>query len=313
MKDIDIISVGYPSLDRIIKAESTPELFKTTNIINKDNNKVYYGGCSVNIAYTASKLGVKTALMMSVGNDFEEVGYKAFLENVGIDLKGVTQIESDITSSCYLIENEVGNHITLFYPGAMKDIYKVEIDYDLIKRANYGVITVGSLQYNTKFANACNQENVPIIFGMKCDFKVFPKEILQDLLEKSSIIFMNEGESEEIKKVLEYKDIRELFNNKYCKALIITKGEKGSTVIYKENEQMQEDFIKAVKPNQVVDTVGVGDSYMAGFIYGLKQGYNYKKCAEFGATVASFIIEAMGGLNNVPTENQLLDRYRQNF
>lgn len=312
-KDIDVIAVGYPSLDRIIKIEEIPELFKTTNIINQSNSKVYYGGCSVNIAYTASKLGVKSALMMRVGRDFEESGYQNFLEKGKVNLEGVEKIEEDTTSNSYLIENTEGNHITLFYPGAMGSQYSVLMDETMIQRAKYGVITVGNLEYNLEFARLCNLNNVPIIFGMKCDFNVFHKDNLEKLLAQSAIIFMNKGEEIEIKRVLKLKDISQLLDGQYCKAIVITRGKNGSKVIFRHEDEVVVEQIKIVKPKKVVDTAGVGDSYMAGFIYGLEKGYTYKECAQFGATVASFIIEEIGCLSRVPIEEELVSRYRKHF
>lgn len=312
-KDIDFIAVGYPSLDRIIKTGDSISIGKTSIIQNADNSKIYYGGCNVNIAYTCAKLSLKSMLMMRVGNDFESTGYRDFLHNVHICLDGVEVIDEDVTSNSYLIENNMGNHITLFYPGAMSDKYPIHIDKEIIKRAKYGVITVGNLKYNMAFAEACVKEDVPIIFGMKCDFDAFPKDSLKYLLNSSTIIFMNEGEKEEIKKLFGLHDICELFNNGRCKCLVITQGKNGSLIICNHNDTILKETVPIAKPDKVVDTSGVGDSYIAGFIYGLVNDMSYIDCGKTGATVASFIIEEMGCLGNVPTEEQLKERFDTNF
>ncbi|GKX30218.1 adenosine kinase [Vallitalea longa] len=312
-KDIDIIAVGYPSLDRIIKTEDSISIGKTSIIQNSDNSKIYYGGCNVNIAYTCAKLSLKSMLMMRVGNDFQSTGYRDFLQDIHICLDGIEVIEEDVTSNSYLIENDMGNHITLFYPGAMSDKYPVHIDEEIIKRAKYGVITVGNLEYNIAFAKACINENVPIIFGMKCDFKAFKEDALKYLLSSSTIIFMNEGEKKEIKKLFNLKDICDLFDNGRCKCLVITQGKNGSLILCKHNGKIMKETVPIAKPDKVTDTSGVGDSYIAGFIYGLVHKMSYMDCGKVGATVASFIIEEMGCLGNVPSEEQLKERYKLNF
>lgn len=312
-KDIDIIAVGYPSLDRIIKTGDSISIGKTSIIQNADNSKIYYGGCNVNIAYTCAKLSLKSMLMMRVGNDFTSSGYEKFLKDVHICLDGVEVINEDVTSNTYLIENSMGNHITLFYPGAMSNKYAVSIDRDIIKRAKYGVITVGNLEYNMAFAEACVKEDVPIIFGMKCDFESFSSDALKQMLNASTIIFMNEGEKEEIKKLFNLDNIYDLFKNGRCKCLVITQGKDGSIILCKDHDKIVKEVIPIAKPDKVVDTTGVGDSYIAGFIYGLINNMSYMNCGKMGATVASFIIEDMGCLSNVPSENQLKERFDINF
>ncbi len=313
VKDIDIIAVGYPSLDRIIKTKDTIEVGKTSIIQNADNSKVYYGGCNVNIAYTSAKLSIKSMLMMRVGHDFSSSGYEDFLKDVHICLDGVEVVVEDVTSNSYLIENSAGNHITLFYPGAMASKYPTHIDYSMIKRAKYGVITVGNLDYNMAFADACIHENVPIIFGMKCDFNAFSKDALKHMLNASSIIFMNEGEKEEIMTLFGLDDICDQLNNGCCKCLVITQGKEGSMILYKNENGVYQEKIPVAKPDKIVDTTGVGDSYIAGFIYGLIHNMSYVECGKMGATVASFILEDMGCLGNVPCEKKLQQRYYVNF
>lgn len=313
LKDIDLIAVGYPSLDRIIKTSDNLSVGNTTIIQNSDNSKIYYGGCNVNIAYTCAKLSLSSMLMMRVGSDFESTGYKSFLQEANINLEGVEVINEDVTSNTYLIENASGNHITLFYPGAMSTRFKTTLDRDMIRRARYGVITVGNLEYNRAFAEACVEENVPIIFGMKCDFESFNRDTLKMLLSSASILFMNQGERIEIEKLFDLKDISELFNIGRCDCLVITQGKEGSLLMYKEQEDIVQKSVPVVIPNKIVDTSGVGDSYIAGFIYGLIKDKPYDECGRLGSTVASFIIEEMGCLTNSPDEARLEERYMNNF
>ena len=41
----------------------------------------------------------------------------------------------------------------------------------------------------------------------------------------------------------------------------------------------------------VVNTVGAGDSYISGFLYGILNGYGIKECMEMGAKVSSEVIQ----------------------
>lgn len=69
------------------------------------------------------------------------------------------------------------------------------------------------------------------------------------------------------------------------KLAVATFGEKGS-LAYDGNA-----FISGgIYPAEVVNTVGAGDSFIAGFLYELMQGASVEKCLDTGAKVASRVV-----------------------
>ena len=44
----------------------------------------------------------------------------------------------------------------------------------------------------------------------------------------------------------------------------------------------------------VVDTTGAGDSFAAGFLYGLSKNFTFEKCAAFGNIVAGEVLKVYG-------------------
>lgn len=312
-KIFDLIAVGYPSVDRIIKLNDCPEVGKTSIVQNQDHGQPYYGGCNVNIAYLCSKMGMNTLPLMRVGRDFKEIGFEGFLEESGIDTNKITRVEEDITSNTHLVTTGDGHHITLFYPGAMDNKYETKIDEEMVKSSKYGIITVGNPEYNMEFARICIKNNIPMVFGMKCDLTAFPDKILKSMLENSEIIFMNEGEKRDIEKRMGYKNIKDLFCDAKAKCIIVTKGSRGSEVIYLEEGSIQTESIDVVKPDRVMDTTGVGDAYIAGFMYGHLHGKGFIEAAKVGSVFSSFIIEEMGCLSNTPTIKQVDKRYQDNY
>ncbi|WP_027624253.1 PfkB family carbohydrate kinase [Clostridium lundense] len=313
MKDIDFTAVGYPSIDRIIKTATCPCFCKTSIITNADNNTPYFGGCNVNVAYLGSAFNLKTALAMNVGKDFESSGFKSFLEDEEVVLDCVNEIKEDVTSCTYLITNPDGEHITLFYQGAMDTKYQVNLNEDTIKRSKYGIITVGNPKHNIEFANLCKKHNVPMVLGMKCDFKSFTVEIIDQIIKGCEILVMNESEKLELEKALNMKDITEAFKNNVTKIIIVTKGASGSEIYQYKNGEVKKYIIPVAKPKAVVDTAGVGDAYLSGFMVAYINGKDIEQCGRLGAVLSSFIIEKMGCLTNVPSEEELMKRYKDNY
>ena len=115
----DVLTSGYVSMDHIIKIASPAQIGYTSLVTNADNTKIYYGGCSVNIAVALCRLGKKAMPVLRVGDDWEENGFKKFLEAAGVPLEGTTVIPGESTSTCYLLQDNNNDHITVYYPGSM--------------------------------------------------------------------------------------------------------------------------------------------------------------------------------------------------
>jgi len=309
MKDIDILVSGYPSVDKIIYVDNSVELHKTSIIKNDDFLKSYIGGCSINISVILSNFGKKALPVVKVGKDFESSGFSDFLKSYNVSLEGIQKVPEVNTSSSLLIEDTEGNHITLFYKGAMDKTYDFKIDEELIKRSSYLAITVGEKEYNKKLVEYAVKNDVPIIFGMKCDFDAFDCDLLREIICNSSLIFMNDCEKKEIEKIFEISDITNLFEiTKKLNCIVITQGIEPTDLIYKKNNEIIKNSIDVIRLKNVVDTTGAGDAYMSGFIYGFLNKDTYENCAKIGSVTASFIIEKKGCLENVPNINQIKNR-----
>lgn len=309
-KALDLLISGYPSLDQIITVNRPIISGRTSLITNDDFTKVSYGGCNVNIAYSCQKLGLKTGLLMNVGDDFEASGLEKFLYDAGINLEGVRQIAGEMTSRSLLITQPDGEHVTLFYPGAARKRGKVPLD--LIKKSRYIVITVGNPEHNLEIVKACQKVNVPVVLGMKGDYSAFPPEDLYDFISSVSILVMNSKEKKDLLDLLGYNEFNSFFDHN-LKILIETRGAEGSLIREKTDGEIKDYHIKACKVKEVVDPTGGGDAFLAGFLYGYLNNFSTIKSGQFGSVLSSFVIERKGCLTNIPDLHSLEKRYKKYF
>lgn len=313
MKKYDVIVSGYVSMDHMLKIKTPAAVGFTSLIENKTNSRIYYGGCSVNIAYALCKLGLKAMPILRVGGDYEEIGFKKFMEDGGVPLDATSVIEEETTSVCYLIQDNKGQHITLYYTGAMDEKYSCELSDDIFENTSLGVITVAARKDNEEFYRKCRAHNVPIVFGMKADFDAFPEPFLKELLLHSKIIFTNESERETIEKLLNLKSITDLFALGEMEIIVTTYGKQGSTYYQRKADgTIDSQCIPICDCTKVVDTTGSGDGYVAGFLYGYLQGLPMADCCRMGSTLSSFIIEKEGCCTNAPTVEEITRRF-ENF
>ena len=301
----DVLTSGYVSMDRIIKIATPARVGYTSLVTNADNTQIQYGGCGVNVAVALCKLGHVAMPVLRVGTDWEQNGFKDFLVESGVPLDATSVLEGESTSTCYLIQDSNGDHITIYYPGSMDKKYAAPVSDEFYANAKYGVMTVASRADNEYFIDQCQKFNVPVVFGMKDDFDAFPEDFLKRLLTESSIIFTNEVERAIIEKLFNLSSIEDLFAIGKVNVLVTTLGKDGSVCYERTADGVKEHRIGICKVENVVDATGSGDAYISGFMHGYLQGRDVRECCKLGTTLASFVIQAVGCCTNIPSAEAL--------
>jgi adenosine kinase len=92
-------------------------------------------------------------------------------------------------------------------------------------------------------------------------------------------------------------------------ALIITKGEHGSSVLTLAGQT----DVPAVMPRRIVDPTGVGDAFRGGFLRGTALGLSYQVCAQIGSVAAAYALEHLGGQSHAYTWAEFRERYEEQF
>ncbi|MCG6187276.1 5-dehydro-2-deoxygluconokinase [Maribellus maritimus] len=86
-------------------------------------------------------------------------------------------------------------------------------------------------------------------------------------------------------------------------ALILKTGSRGA-IVYLTDGTIQEvpGF-----PVEVVNILGAGDAFAAGFIYGYLKGWNWYKCCRMGNACGAHVVTQLGCANFTPYENEILE------
>lgn len=307
----DVLTSGYVSMDRIIKIASPAQIGYTSLVTNPDNTEIQYGGCGVNVAVALCKLGHVAMPILRVGGDWERIGFKQFLEDSGVPLDATSVIPGESTSTCYLLQDNNNDHITIYYPGSMDKKYAAPVSDEFYANAKFGVMTVASRADNEFFLNQCQKFNVPVAFGMKDDFDAFPEDFLKRLLQECDIIFTNEVERAIIEKLFNLSSIEDLFQIGKVQMLITTLGKDGSICYERTAEGVKEHRVGICRVEKIVDATGTGDAYISGFMHGYLQGLPARECCKLGTTLASFVIQAVGCCSNIPDADTLAEAAKQ--
>ena len=156
------------------------------------------------------------------------------------------------------------------------------------------------------YAEECRTLKIPFIFdpGQQCSR--MSGDELRDGIAGAHIVICNDYELELIRQKTEMGE-REILNQ--ADMLIVTKGEKGSSVITKSGQV----DVPAVEPRRIADPTGVGDAFRGGLMKGFAMGLPAPEAAKIGSVAATYCLEHLGGTYHSYTWGEFEERYRQHF
>jgi adenosine kinase len=302
---LDLLATGYPSLDHIIPATRVPKVGETA-LVNDviDSARATYGGCGANVAVALQRMGFATGIAMVVGDDRER--YHAYLTEQGVDCANILQWANSRTSRSYLFRAPDGEYVNFFHAGA-SDAWAGDLQISGIQEVRWGLVTVGYYPYNAAFVAQLARYDVPLIWQLKADIAAYPRGALEQFARASRMMFCNQLEADYLLRGMGMNSLAELFALG-VQIIVLTLGSAGSRILTHESETV----IPTV-PCDVMDTTGAGDAYTAGFLAGHFRRYGLEVCGRLGAAAAAFALESIGCQTNLPTWEQVVMRYQENF
>ena len=263
------------------------------------------GGCAPNIAYTLALLGERPQLMATAGQDFGDYG--AWLSAAGVDTSLVKVIGNKFTASFFCSTDEANNQIASFYTGAMANAGELSFrTVDGLADDGLVIISPNDPEAMVQYAEECSTTGIKYIWdpGQQC--ARMDGAQLKDGIVGAHIVICNDYEFELIRQKTGMQEADVLA---VASALIITRGEHGSTVITRD----QRIDVAAVPPERIVDPTGVGDAFRGGLMKGLASGRSLEVSARMGSVAATWALEHLGGTSHAYTWPEFAQRYEAHF
>lgn len=315
MKQFDFTVVGTAATVSVLRVEEMPQSGKSTPVFGNNFMEFTHGGKGFNIVAGLDKLGNRVYPVLTYCDARLRPQMHQFVENAGMPADGIKDPPEGALGTTLIIQDRNKNHMTLItgydlrLPGS--GYYGQQTMHPHFFENSKMVILTAPLAANTEPAiRAIRDSGTPLALSMCIDRNAFPPRLLWEALQISYIIFANEGEIQYIKEEYGLDHICDLFQNGKTKYIVETLGAEGSRIYEQAESGVKITRAKAV-PAQVdeVETVGAGDGYICGFLHGLIRGRSVADCARLGGSVSSFVLEKEGSVSNLPTEEQLLERF----
>jgi adenosine kinase len=253
-----------------------------------DRLDVHRGGVGANIAFGLGQLGVTSALVGAVGEDFAD--YRSWLERHGVDTASVHVSAEHHTARFVCTTDADHNQIATFYAGAMAEARNVELLPAVERLGGVDLVVVGPNDpvAMVRHTQECRERGYRFASDPSQQLARMEGDDIRRLIDGAAYLFTNEYEAA----LTEHKtgwSSDDILGRVECR--ITTMGSKGARV-----ERRGEPTVSVLcAPERAkVDPTGVGDAFRAGFIAGLTWGLSDQLCAEIGSMLATYVIETQG-------------------
>lgn len=293
-KRYDVTALGELNVDIILnQIDGFPEMGKEKFA---GSMTVTLGSSTAIFAANIACLGARTAFAGMVGKDsFGDLVCRSLAER-GVDTSFIIRSREYSTGATVVMSYDE-DRANLTYQGAMDHMGFDNIDPALFKSTRHIHISsvfmqTALMQSLSKVFAAAHANGVTISMDTQWDPKEKWDFDYRKILPEVDVFMPNETELRAIAGTEDFDEAVYRIQPYLRQAAVIKCGSRGSLLIRKDGTiTRMEPFLNRT----VVDTVGAGDSFNAGFIYGYVNGRELSECQRLGNLTGAVSTTAAGG------------------
>ena len=304
MPNFDITIAGEINLDLILYG--LPAELPLERELLASGLAMTLGSSSAITAHNLAALGSNVGFITRVGAD--QLGANALdrLRAAGVDLTRITHSTQSNTGLTILLTHGNSRHL-LTYPGCMAEMSLQHLDLDYLKSARH-------FHLSSYFLHRALLPDIPKLMGelkragltISMDTNDDPADQWGDgitgIFPYVDVLMPNEREACKLAGTEDFTEAtRRLMQ---LVPLVVVKRGSGGATAYSRTEEVS---VKAI-PVEVVDPIGAGDTFNAGFLHQWTQGKALAECLAYGNLAAACSTTKPGG-----TEAFRDPAYWQNF
>jgi sugar/nucleoside kinase (ribokinase family) len=251
------------------------------------------GGSVANSIVGLSQLGNEAAFLGKINDDNLGHKYESGLEKEGVKFLYNKKKENLSTGSCLILITPDSERTMCTFLGTAGKISNNDVNEIDIKNSEL-VFLEGYLwdegEPKKAFDKAINNSKKTAMSLSDLFCVERHKNHFLDLVKnRLDIIFANEQEIKSLINATSFKEVID-FSKEIKKNVIVTRSEKGSVSIYKE-EVIE---CNAQTNLKIKDLTGAGDLFAAGYLHGVINNLPTKESLEKGTELSSKIIQKIG-------------------
>lgn len=307
-KEISVIGAGVVDVlvgtvdEKILTRSSTP-----MNFI-----KLSFGGDALNESIVLSRLGKNVQWISKVGDDDAGRRILNYAEENSLDV-GCVKIQAGLeTGVNVVLVNEHGERHFLTNPrSSLRRLDEADIlpHVDrlapIVSFASMFVSPPLDISTMTRLFKKIKSSGRTLAVDTT---RAKNGEILDDiagLLPYVDYFFPNESELATLAGSNDTRKNISALIERGLNCAVVKCGGRGC-IIARQNELIE---IPACPVEKVIDTTGAGDSFAAGFLFALSEGWSLADCGRFACAAASCSVEQVGAVAGVTSLEKVITRY----
>ncbi|MBN1149085.1 MAG: carbohydrate kinase family protein [Anaerolineales bacterium] len=293
----DLLVAGEINPDLILSDPAVEARFGQAEILVQDA-ALTAGSSSVIFACGAAKLGLQVAFVGLVGDDLFGRFMLDTMAAAGVETRHVL-VDPGRKTGLSVILNRGGDRAILTYLGAIDALRSEQVTDQLLEQARH-------LHVASYFMQTALQPGLPELFrrarrlglSTSLDTNWDPQggwAGVEGMLSLTDIFLPNAAEALAISGA-EDVEMACAWLSRRARRVAVKLGAQGALA-----QQGDQRVRCPALPVDVMDTVGAGDSFDAGFVYAYLQGWSLKNCTRLGVACGSLSTRAHGGTQAQPT------------
>jgi sugar/nucleoside kinase (ribokinase family) len=294
-----VISLGDLVIDLLVPVTLPVEPFQhqETRGVNPEP------GGSNNFMILASRVGMQVSSIGAVGDDLFGRFMLDILQSEGVNTDGITVTSaSSSTLVLDLIDERTQEHVFIGSPAQGAPVTYSDAHEKLLQSAQ-ALFMQGYTLHEQQIAALvpkviarAHALKIPVYFDVGPTVRHLPFEKVEGSLRQSDVLMMTEDELPLAAGGHTGDEAYHFLLSLGAKLLVIKQGAEGCLLVQANHRERVPGFAVAV-----VDTIGAGDCFDAGFIYGQLHGMSLRQSALFANAVGAASVRKAGGGRNVPT------------
>lgn len=271
------------------------------------------GGAELNVAVGLSRLGHRAGWAGRLGDDEFGKEILAFARGEGVDVSGAT-LDPGAPTGLYFKEWRALGHLRAYYYRAGSAASRMRFEDLDVEHLLSGEIlhltgitpalSEGCHDLVERLLSAANERGVTVSFDVNVRWKLFegrdPRKILGPLAARADLVFLSDEEAELLFGGSDPASIREARPGIRA-GTVVVHGAEGAFAVEEGGV-----FERAAYGVDVVDTVGAGDAFVAGFLSARLQGWSTEECLDLANACGACAVTVPGDLKGLPTAEEAL-------
>jgi sugar/nucleoside kinase (ribokinase family) len=298
----DILVAGEINPDLILSGNVEPVFNQVEKLV--DNFTLSIGSSCAIFACGAARLGLKVGFIGKCGEDIFGRFMLEEMSRRGVDIGPVIRVADKSTGFCVIL-NKGADRAILSYPGLIPELNASDISDELLKHSRH-------LHVASYFLQTSLQPGLLNLFSRarrlglttSLDTNFDPEEKwtgLDDLLGYTNVFLPNETEACAIAGIKDIDVAADILAAK-VETLAIKMGAQGALGVF-QNKKIRFGSI----PVKLVDTVGAGDSFDAGFLYGYLNQWPFEKSLKLASICGTLSTRMAGGTTAQATLQEAIE------